>query len=156
MVAATPVQHDPAVAGADPSAAQAASVWNAAVDLPYRIAGRVVVFVAPLGVIPLAAIKFATGMSTSAVAAGYLPGVVAMLAALVPIVFGYELALRPLLEDAAAFLASDFVPATRGWRLRTKAVAALPSVALFSALTVGAFVNVARRPERDPRCTHPT
>jgi signal transduction histidine kinase len=75
---------------------------------------------------------------------GYLLcGVVGASAGLVPVAFSLELLLRPLLEDVAAFLPADFEPSRPGWRVRTKAVVALPSVTLFGALTVGAFTSLA-------------
>jgi signal transduction histidine kinase len=126
-----------------PTPAQAQAVWNAALDLPYRLVSTAAMTIPVLGVPPLVAIKLAAGISVGAAVGAYFAGMVAMLATFVPVVFGYELTLRPLLEDVAGFLPRDFTPSMRGWRLRTKAVAALPSVALFSALTVGAFVDLA-------------
>jgi signal transduction histidine kinase len=61
-------------------------------------------------------------------------------AALVICVFGAELVVRPLVADVVRYLPPDYVPAT-GLKLRTKALAPLPVVALFGALTVGAFVS---------------
>jgi signal transduction histidine kinase len=60
--------------------------------------------------------------------------------------FGLDLALRPLLEDVAAHLPAGFEPTTRSWRLRTKTVAAIPGITLFTALAVGAFADASRDP----------
>lgn len=53
-----------------------------------------------------------------------------------------ELLLRPLLRDVAGHLPPDFEPRTHGTRLRTKALAPLPIVTFFAAVTVGAYANV--------------
>jgi signal transduction histidine kinase len=122
---------------------RAEEVWNAAVDLPYRLVTRTATVIPPLGLLLELPVASVSGISVTESVGTYSAGMVAMLAVLVPVLFGIELTLRPLLEDVAAFLPADFVPAKRAWRLRTKAVAALPSVTLFGALTVGAFADVA-------------
>jgi signal transduction histidine kinase len=60
----------------------------------------------------------------------------------VPVVFIGELIRRPMVEDIARYLPPDFDAPVRSWRLGTRALAPLPIVTLFSALTVGAFANV--------------
>jgi signal transduction histidine kinase len=60
------------------------------------------------------------------------------------VAFGTELVLRPMAEDIARYLPEDFTPRARAWRLRTKALAPLPVVAAFSAMTTGAFSDLER------------
>lgn len=63
-------------------------------------------------------------------------------ASLVVGVFASEMLLRPMVEDIAGHLPPGHEPAATGVRLRTKALAPLPIVALYGALTVGAFADV--------------
>jgi signal transduction histidine kinase len=130
--------------GNDRSGVHAGQVWSVAVELPYRLPVCLLLLMlaaAPPLVPPMVILLTDVSFSTSV---GYLLcGLVGALAGLVPVAFSLELLLRPLLEDVAASLPPDFEPSRQGWRVRTKAVVALPSVTLFGALTVGAFTSLA-------------
>ncbi|HEX6391228.1 MAG TPA: HAMP domain-containing protein [Solirubrobacteraceae bacterium] len=54
-----------------------------------------------------------------------------------------DLALRPLLLDVSARLPDGFTVTAGAWRLRSKALAPIPGVTVFTALTVGAFADLA-------------
>jgi signal transduction histidine kinase len=69
---------------------------------------------------------------------------VALFVVLVIQVFGAESALRPLMREVTAALPPEFEPSAPAPRLALKALAPLPPVALFAALMVGAFIDVAK------------
>ncbi len=72
----------------------------------------------------------------------YVSLFVAVLASAVLWMFGGDLLMRPMMRDVARHLPPDFEPPGTGVRLRTKALAPLPVVTLFGALTAGAFVDL--------------
>jgi signal transduction histidine kinase len=65
-----------------------------------------------------------------------------ILASWVLVVFTIELAMRPMLEDVAASLPSDFRPSQHGLRFRTRSFAPLLVVTAFGVMIVGAFANL--------------
>jgi HAMP domain-containing protein len=120
----------------------ARKVWSQTVALPGALVGRAGWMFA-IGGVPLVVLgKLASGISVATAAAEYVAGMIAVLAMLVPVLFGYELVLRPMLADITRFLPEGFTPRVRNRRLRARALAGLPLVTLFGALTVGAFSNV--------------
>jgi signal transduction histidine kinase len=64
-------------------------------------------------------------------------------------VFAIEILLRPFMEDIAGHLPADFAASQPGWQLRSKALAPLPMITLFGAMSAGAFADlVASGPAR--------
>jgi signal transduction histidine kinase len=122
--------------------ARAADVWNVLVRAPLLIVkrcamasgvffcGLVVVVVTELDLPAYAVLPIAASIAIS------------VAANVVLVVFLIEMMMRPPLEHLARYLPADFEPSARSWRLPTKAVAPLPVVTFFAALTVGAFVDV--------------
>jgi signal transduction histidine kinase len=135
--------------GEDRTAERATEVWKAAVGLARALALRGIwagVVALPLVDVPFVVLSGRSATSGLVLA---LTGAVTVAASLFVIVFSTDLALRPLLRDVAAFVPGEFDPGVSGWRLRTRAFAPLPFMTLYSALTVGAFVDlVARGPLR--------
>jgi signal transduction histidine kinase len=128
---------------AERSPALVTSVWTAAVGLPAQVVARAFLALSLGYPIPAIGVRLAANVPVSAIAALGVAGYAGIFALLVPVMFGYELAVRPVLADVATYLPPEFQPQPRIWRLRTKALFALPSVTLFSAMTVGAFGHVA-------------
>jgi signal transduction histidine kinase len=66
---------------------------------------------------------------------------VALAAVVILVAFGSELVCAPMLRDIAAHLPPDFEPRARGLQMRNRALAPLPIVTFFAAMTVGAYVD---------------
>lgn len=128
---------------------RAPEVWRAAVRLPRVLAVRgIAAGVVALPMVDAPFVALSGRSATSAIVLAFA-GAVTVAASLFLIVFSTDLGLRPMLRDVAGFLPVGFDPGLSGWRLRTRAFAPLPFMTLYSALTVGAFVDlVARGPAR--------
>jgi hypothetical protein len=127
------------------SPARAVATWPAVERGPFLVVSRVclAILVAECIVtLPLAV----TDLGLQAYVWGLLVIVIATAvgAAGLFVIFGIDLSFRPMLVDVASHLPAEFAPTTRSWRLPTKAIAPLPAVTLFTALTVGAFSDAAR------------
>jgi signal transduction histidine kinase len=120
---------------------RAPMVWNAVVRAPYAtargvaFAGVVLIPATVAGWVAAAGEPAYTALPvTGAAAVGITAGIFLGLATA-------ELIMRPMVADVAAFLPADFEPETSAWKLRTKALAPLPVVTLFGALTAGALID---------------
>jgi signal transduction histidine kinase len=131
--------------GAGRTRDRAPAVWNTAVRMPWfgvvwGCQSGIVAGPTTVGIFLLV-----TGKSLLTGLGMLIAGVLGGLAGLVAIAFLMELGLRPMLEDVARCLPPEFEPGARAWRLQAKALAPLPLVTLFSALAVGAYVDLVAR-----------
>ncbi len=130
-----------------PTAARAAATWPIVERGPLRFVSRVavaqlavqctvmpVVIVARTGQPEYTGLFIALAISTTIAAVWLFE------------VFAIDLVFRPILEDVAAHLPEGFDPGRRAWRLRTKVMAPIPAVVLFTALAVGAFADATQDP----------
>ena len=122
--------------------ARAVQTWPLVERLPFlavtRIATAIFVLecaaLTPVGVLSLDTPAYTAILFVLVIATAVVPTCLF-------VIFGIDLVFRPLLEEVAAHLPDDYVPETASWRLRTKAISAVPGVTLFTAMTVGAFAD---------------
>jgi signal transduction histidine kinase len=135
--------------GAQRTAANAAQAWEATARGPAEVVRRAF---AGLGIVlaPFAAVCTAIiGERPWVVIPIGVTFYVAVAAAWVLVRFGAELILRPMVRDIARHLPQNFEPHAGDWRLRTKALAPLPFVAMLSTMICAGLVDlVAKGPGR--------
>jgi signal transduction histidine kinase len=127
--------------GAGRTAARAPAVWNAIVT-GERTAGRCAALA--MVAIPPFAVYIVSEFDKPWY--GVFPVMIGLIVVGVGlwavVVLVGQTILRPLWQDVASFLPTDFEPQMRGIRLRSKALAPLPVVAFYAAVIAGAYANV--------------
>ena len=130
-------------AAGDRNPDRAPEAWNAVVTGLWVSIARSIVWFLPALAGLSGLLVLIMGEDAGAVVPVFLSIIAGAGSGSVVIAFVVEFMVRPIADDIASYLPSDFEPTRRIWRLRTKAVAPLPAVAFFGVLTAGAFVDLA-------------
>jgi signal transduction histidine kinase len=95
-----------------------------------------------IGVVPVTALNIIVVLPLRDGIACMLAGLTLSATAISLMVFGTELALRPVLEDIARYLPEDFEPPAQSARLRLTMATPLVAVSLTCAITVAAYADL--------------
>jgi signal transduction histidine kinase len=128
--------------GGERSTENAPQVWEILVRLPILLVRRGVLAICLFDTALLLVMRSTLDLP----AWGLIPASLVVIPVIatggVLVLTGIDLILRPMIADVSNFLPPGFEPGVRSWSLRTRALAPLPIVTLFSALVVGALVEV--------------